>query len=108
MSISKQKAKAGKEFEMKFEYIASINDEASPRELLRRCRAKTETLHVEPWFEAVVSENRLMNIIDSLLDLTSVDKGEDGKLYVTYQCWIDGHEGERAIWMEVEETGEAL
>lgn len=93
---------------MKFEYIASVNDESSPRDLIGRCRIKTETLHVEPWYEAAVSENRLMDTIDSLFDLTSIDRGEDGKLYTTYQCWIDGHEGEYVIWVEVEEIEEAL
>lgn len=92
---------------MKFEHLASVNDEGSPRDLLRRCRNKPETLHVEPWYEAAVSENRLMNDIDSLWDLDAVDRGEDGKLYTTYQCWIAGHEGEFAMWAEVEEIKEA-
>lgn len=94
---------------MKFEHIASVNEESSPRDLLHRCRIKTETLHIEPWYEAGVSENRLMRDIDSLFDLTSIDRGEDGRLYATDRCFLgDEHFGEYSMWVEVEEIEEAL
>lgn len=93
---------------MKFEYLAGINDESSPRSAFGHCRNVTDTLHVEPWYEEAVSENRLCRDIDALWDIDAIYKGEDGKLYTAYQCWIDGHEGEFAMWAEIESDVEAL